>query len=157
MLELKLNRAQKAVMVSSSCLILCYYTPRFNEVKKWVYWFHLAVRLSVLLSICGQNRVRSVSSTILVRSISYLHILWSNFKRCITCKVCVNIQKLKKLKFWQIISICNFDFVFFWLGIQYDSIVWVMIKQWGVSSEHRRSSCSSCFLCGCTITYNCSS
>ena len=38
---------------------------------------------SVRLSVCGQNRVRSVSSTILIGSISYLHILSSNFRRCV--------------------------------------------------------------------------
>ena len=32
------------------------YTPRFNEVERGVYWYHL-----VRLSVCGQNRVRSVS------------------------------------------------------------------------------------------------
>ena len=37
--------------------------------------FTLSVRLSVRLSVCGQNRVCSVFSTILVGSISYLHIL----------------------------------------------------------------------------------
>ena len=52
------------------------YTPRFNEVDRGVYWYHL-----VRLSVCGQ-------------------------------------------KFWQIFKICNFDFVIFWLGIQYDSMVW---------------------------------
>ena len=46
-------------------------------------------------------------------------------------------------KFWQILEICNFDFVFFWLGIQYDSMVWVIIRWQGVSSERRHSSCSS--------------
>ena len=53
------------------------------------------------------------------------------------------VSKLKNLKFWRIFKICNFDFVFFWLGIQYDSIVWVIIRRRGVSSERRRSSCSS--------------
>ena len=43
------------------------------------------------LSVCGQNRVRSVSSTILIGSISYLHILSSNFRRCATCNVCFEI------------------------------------------------------------------
>ena len=38
----------------------------------------------------------------------------------------------------------NFDFVFFWLGIQYDLMVWVIMRRRGVSSERRRSSCSSC-------------
>ena len=56
------------------------YTPRFNEVDRGVYWYHL-----VRLSVCGQNRVRSVYSTILIGSISYLHILSSNFRRCVAC------------------------------------------------------------------------
>ena len=53
------------------------------------------------------------------------------------------IKQLQKVKFWRIFKICNFDFVFFWLGIQYDSMVWVIIRRRGVSSERRRSSCSS--------------
>ena len=68
------------------------YTPPLQRSWKGVYWFHL-----VRLSICGQNRVRSVSSTILVRSILYLHILSSNFRRCAACKVCVKIQKFEIL------------------------------------------------------------
>ena len=69
-----------------------YYTPRFNEVERRVYWFHL-----VRLSVCGQNRVCSVSSTILIGSISYLHILSSNFRRCVACNVCSNIKKMEVL------------------------------------------------------------
>ena len=46
--------------------------PCFNEVERGIYWFHL-----VRLSICGRNRVCSISSIILTRSISYLHILSS--------------------------------------------------------------------------------
>ena len=49
----------------------------------------------------------------------------------------------KSLKFWRIFKICNFDFVIFWLGIQYDSMVLVIMRRRGVSSERRRSSCSS--------------
>ena len=106
---------------------VAYYTPRFNEVERGVYWHHL-----VRLSVCGQNRVRSVSSTILIGSISYLHILSSNFRRCVACNARFKIQKF-----------VNFDFVFFWLGIQYDSMVWVTMRRRGVSSERRRSSCFS--------------
>ena len=97
----------------------CHYTPRFNEVERGVYWYHL-----VRLSVCGQNRVRSVSSTILIGSISYLHILSSTFRRCVACNA-----RLKNLKFWRIFKLCNFDFVFFWLGIQYDSMVWVIMRR----------------------------
>ena len=49
-----------------------FYTPHFSEVERGVYWFHL-----VCLSVCGQNCVRSVSSTILVGSNTYMHILSS--------------------------------------------------------------------------------
>ena len=85
------------VQIMACCLLgtkplskpmLGYYTPRFNEVERGVYWFHL-----VLLSICPQNRVCSVSSTILIGSISYLHILSSNFRRCVACNVCFKIWK----------------------------------------------------------------
>ena len=65
-----------------------------------VYWFHLvrlSVPLSVPLSVCGQNRDRSVSSTLLVGSISYLHILSRNFRSYFA------ISKFQNLNFWQIL------------------------------------------------------
>ena len=117
---------------TAKSLCVIHYTPRLNEVESGVYWYHL-----VRLSVCGQNRVRSVSSTILIGSISYLDILLSNFRRCVVCYACFKIQK------FGIFLICNFDFVLFWLGIQYDSMVWVIMRRRGVSSERRRSSCSS--------------
>ena len=107
--------------------------PPLQRSWKGVYWFHLvrpSVRLSIHLSVCGQNCVCSVSSTKLVGSISYVHIFSSNFSRCVACKVRFKIKK----------------FVFFWFGIEYDSIVWVIMRWRGVSSERRCSSCSSCSL-----------
>ena len=50
----------------------------------------------ILVSPCPsvrQNRVRSVSSTILVGFISYLHISSSSFRRCVKCNVNVEINK----------------------------------------------------------------
>ena len=58
-----------------------------TKLKGGYTGFTSPVRLSVGPSVCGQNRVRSVSSTILVGSISYLHILSSNFRMCITYHV----------------------------------------------------------------------
>ena len=55
----------------------------------------------------------------------------------------MSVSKFKNLKFWRISKSCNFDFVIFWLGIQYDSMVWVIMRRRGVSSERRRSSCFS--------------
>ena len=51
----------------------------------------------ITMSVCGHNRVRSVSSTILIGSISYLHILWSNFRRCVRCNACFKINKFEIL------------------------------------------------------------
>ena len=96
-----------------------------------------SVSPSLRLSVCGQNRVRSVSSTILIGSISYLHILLSNLRRCVACNARFKIQK----------------FVFFWLGIQYDSMVWVIMRRRGVSSERRRSSCSSLNWCWVNVWF----
>ena len=59
------------------------YAPCFNKVERGVYWFHL-VSQSVCPSICGQNHVSSVSPTILIGSFSYLYILSSNFRSCVT-------------------------------------------------------------------------
>ena len=114
------------------------YTPL---QRSWKGGILVSPCSSVRLSVCGQNRVRSVSSTLLIRSISYLHILSSNFRRCVACNVCL---KLKNLQLWRILKICNFAF-FFWLGIQYDSMLWLIMRRWGVSSECRHSSCSSWF------------
>ena len=47
-----------------------------------------------------------------------------------------------KFKFGEFFKFVT-DFVFFWLGIQYDSMVWVIMRRRGVSSERRCSSCSS--------------
>ena len=67
-------------------LIVSLYPPLQWSWKG--YWFHL-----VQLSVCGQNRVRSVSSAILIGSILYLYILSSNFRRCVVCNGCFKIQK----------------------------------------------------------------
>ena len=62
---------------------------------------------SLRLSVCGPNRVHSVSSTILVGSISYLHILSSNFRRCVTCNVCLKIWNFGK--FFKSVTLSSFD------------------------------------------------
>ena len=69
----------------------CNYTPS----SSWSGYtgFTLSVCPSVRVSVCGQNLVRSVSSTILAGSISYLHILSTNFRKRIACQVLWKIPK----------------------------------------------------------------
>ena len=115
-----------------------FYTHRFNEVERGLYWFHL-VRPSVCPSV---DRILS--------ALYLQQYLPDPFHMCTSYQATSEgvslvkfVSKFKNLKFWQILKICNFDFVFFWLGIQCESIEWVIIRQRGVSSERRHSSCSS--------------
>ena len=77
---------------------IAYYT-RAQRNWRGVYWFHL-----VRLSDGGQNNVFSVASTILAGSISYLHILSSNFRRCVACKVYFNIKIWNFGKFFKFVT-----------------------------------------------------
>ena len=52
--------------------VLLVIHPASTKLKGGYTGFTLSVCPSVHLSVCGQNRVHSVSSTIIVRSISYL-------------------------------------------------------------------------------------
>ena len=61
------------------------FIPPLNEIEEGYTGFTLSLRLSVCLSVCGQNRVCSVYFIILAGSISYLHILSISFRRCAVC------------------------------------------------------------------------
>ena len=80
--------------------------------RSWrgVYWFHL-----IHLSICPSVD-RIVSAMYLPQSVSYLHFLSSQFRRCVAFKDL--FAKLKRIgSFGKFFNFCNFDFVLFWLGI----------------------------------------
>ena len=79
-----------------------------------------------------ENRVRSVASTVLDGFFPYLVQMITSMRRCVACH---------DLWPWPI-YIRSFDLVLTW-GNQHDSIVWVIMRRRGVSSERRRSSCSS--------------
>ena len=118
-----------------------FYTLHSTNLKG-VYWFHL-----VCLSICPSVHLWTESCPLCIF--------------CNTCRIhflCTHLikqlqkvfhmyhffSKFRSLKFWQILSICNFDFVKFDLGSNMNwSVVWVIMGRQGVSSECRRSSCSS--------------
>ena len=103
-----------------------HYTPRFNEVERGVYWYHLVRLWTESWPLCIFNNIHRI------------HFIFAHPIK--------QLQKVCRVKFWRIFKICNFDFVFFWLGIQYDSMVWWVIIRWhGVSLKRRRFSCSSWF------------
>ena len=81
--------------------------------------------------VCPASRVRSVASTVLVGSISYLYMYLIKQLQ----KVCCVQSFFQNLKFWQFLKICNFDFVLFWLGIWCESQVWVIMGRRGVSQN----------------------
>ena len=114
------------------------YIPRFNEVDRGVYWYHL-VRLSVCPS------VDRIVSTLYLQQYSSdpFHICTSYQATSEGVSRVMPVSKFINLKFWRIFKFRYFDFVIFWLGIQYDLMVWVIMRRRGVSSECRRSSCSS--------------
>ena len=105
------------------------YTLRPRKLKG-VYWFH-RVRLSVYpcvhLSVCGQNRVRSVSSTILAGSISYLNTLSEGVSR-----VMLFFKILKIWSFDKFFKFVNLTLSCFDLGSNINcSIVWAIRRRPG--------------------------
>ena len=99
-----------------------------------------------------ENRVCSVTFSVLNRLFPYLPQIITTISGWVTCYV---YNKIINLQFFTNFS--HFSaFTLFWLGIQYElvssmdlgfkinwSIVSVIMGQRGVSSERRRSSCSS--------------
>ena len=79
------------------CFISCYVSIIIFVIVIVV------VVISACPSVRPTSRVRSVALTILVGFILYLHILSSNFRRCVACKVAHKISK-------KILGIC-FKFV----------------------------------------------
>ena len=84
------------VSVERENIYLLIIPPALTKLKGEYTGFTLSVCPSIRLSACGQNRICSVSSSRLVGSISYLHILSSNFKSCVVCKVCFKIWNFGK-------------------------------------------------------------
>ena len=113
-------------LIITSYWVNCYYTPRFNEVDRGVYWYHL-VRLSVCPS------VDRIMSTLYLQQYSSdpFYICTSYQATSEGVSPVMPVSKFKNLKFWRIFKICNFDFVIFWLGIQYNSMVWIIIRRRG--------------------------
>ena len=95
--------------------------------------YSLSVHVSVHPSVHPASHFCSVAPTVLAGSISYSYILSSNFRRCV--RHVKLLAKFKTFNFCQFFKICNFDFVFFWLAIWCESLVWVIMGWLGVSQN----------------------
>ena len=96
--------------------MLVYYTPpphRFNEVERGVYWYHL-VRLSVCPSV---DRIVSA--------------LYRQQYSSDPFNICTSYQATKIWNFGDFFKFVALTFSSFWLGIQYDSMVWVIMRRRG--------------------------
>ena len=87
-----------------------------------------SVSLSVRLSICAT--VDRIVSALYLQQCSSdpFNICTSYLATSEGVTHVMFVSKFNSLKFWRILLTCSFDFVFFWLGIQYDSIVWVIMR-----------------------------
>ena len=98
-----------------------------------------------------ENRVLSVASTVLDGFFPYLVQMITSMRRCVACDdlwpwpISSRSFDLDFENRVRSVTFSVLDRLFFWLGIQYDSIMWVIMRRRGVSSERRRSSCSSLF------------
>ena len=98
-----------------------------------------------------ENRVLSVASTVLDGFFPYLVQMITSMRRCVACDdlwpwpISSRSFDLDFENRVRSVTFSVLDRLFFWLGIQYDSIMWVIMRRRGVSSERRRSSCSSYF------------
>ena len=119
------------------------YTPASTKLIGGYTGITLSVCPSVRLSVCPS--VDRIVSALYLQQYSSdpFHICTSYLTTLEGVPRVMPVSKFKNLKFWRIFKICNFDFVIFWLGILYDSMVWVIMRRRGVSSGRRHSSCSS--------------
>ena len=96
-----------------------------------------------------ENRVLSVASTVIDGFFPCLVQMITSMRRCVTCDdlwpwpISSRSFDLEFENCVRSVMFSVLDRLFFWLGSQYDPIVWVIMRRRGVSSERRRSSCSS--------------
>ena len=93
-----------------------------------------------------ENRVLFVASTVLDGFFPYLVQMITSMRRCVACDdlwpwpISSRSFDLDFENRVRSVTFSVLDRLFFWLGIQYDSIMWVIMRRRGVSSERRRSS-----------------
>ena len=103
------------VIFFTGCRMLFVIIPPLQRSWKGVYWHHL-----VRLSLC-QSVDRIVSALYFQQYSSDPFHICTSYQA--TSEGVSRVMPISKFK--------NLHFVFFWLGIQYDSMVWVIMRRWG--------------------------
>ena len=101
----------------------------FNKIEGGYTGFTLSVCPSICPSICLSVHLCLLC---IFHNTCWIHFIFTHLikQRQATSEgaLCEKVfSQLKNLKFWHILEICNFNFVLFGLGIQYKSIVWVIM------------------------------
>ena len=99
-----------------------------------------------------ENRVHSVAFSVLDRLFPYLPQIITTIRGCVVWDdlwpwpISSRSFDLDFANRVRSVTFSVLGRLFFLLGNQYDSVVWVIMRRRGVSSERRRSSCSSWYL-----------
>ena len=114
-----------------------YHTPRFNTVGSWVY-----ILISHCLSVCLWTE--SCPLCIFHKTCQIHFISYTSCQATSESVSHANLSKILKIRIFG--KFLKFHFVLFWLGIWYESIVWVIMGWRGVFPEGRHCNCSTSFL-----------
>ena len=119
-----------------------YHTPTSTKLK-WGYTGFMSICLSVHLSI---HLWRESCLLYIFHNTNQIHFLFTHlsnhFRKCVICKI---VCKILKSEF------CAFCFKFvtltvlFRFGIWYESMVWVIMRRWGIFTECRCFNWSNYF------------
>ena len=112
---MRINRLHQMSQVEHILMVLygCIHTVWPSVIiipplqRSWKGGILVSSCLSICPSICGWDRVHSVSSTILAGFISYLHILSTIFRQCVAC---YNFGKILKFEVLANLKKNYFDF-----------------------------------------------
>ena len=121
----------KLSFLDENCFIILTASTKF---KGGVYWFHV-----VRPSVCSSIRLWTEWCLLCnFHNTSRIHFIFTHLIKQLqkVCHVLSFFAKFQQLNFWKKFQICIFEFVLVWLGIWYESIVWVIMGWRGIFRTH---------------------
>ena len=135
----KLSPYNYMVCVSLNIIpVLFCITSLLYHLHNEVVGGYIGFTLSIPPSVCPSVRPSRIPCMLCsTYSSGWIHFIFIHLIKQFpkVCRVFGFLQHLKIWIFGNFFKICNFDFVFFWLGIWCESLVWVIMGQQGVSQN----------------------